>query len=131
MTTMFEAQHKTLSFKVKCPDSLTAGNLLQLIEDSKGDEALFLTPLIATRHGSFANDVIWIRGRLGVEIKNLSAVLQEYLKDNDPHGSLAFSWAETFDKPVEDGFGGGAAVITADNIHWFHTGEFLYENRKG
>ena len=65
-------------------------------------------------------------GSVNTVCEFIKTVLEEFdLKD-----VIGMSWASTCDKPDPDGIGGGAAVITRNEIAWINTGVWLSEKMR-
>jgi len=54
-------------------------------------------------------------------------VIQEFLKKFRPDDYVTFEWAYTCSKPRPEGFGGGAAFITAKKVSIMGTSNWLYQ----
>ena len=50
---------------------------------------------------------------------------QAYLQECDPAGVVTVEWANTCNKMRPDGFGGGAAVVTAASVEYITTHEWI------
>lgn len=58
-------------------------------------------------------------------------LMQAFLKKFRPPGTaLSFEWANTCSKMRADGFGGGACVVTADDMEFVNTGSWIAETTK-
>lgn len=57
----------------------------------------------------------------------LAQLIKHFFLENRPNGNDIFSitWAEYCDKLRPGEFGGGACVITKDNIYWYNTYDFV------
>ena len=55
------------------------------------------------------------------------AFIQHLLQKFDPTGRVTFEWSHDCSKPRTDAYGGGAAVITAQEIKTMSTGQWLAE----
>ena len=56
------------------------------------------------------------------------AFIQHLLQKFDPTGRVTFEWSHDCSKPRTDAYGGGAAIITAQEIKTMSTGQWLAEN---
>lgn len=65
-----------------------------------------------------------------VMVDHVADFLQVYLKMNDPEGVQMFEYAFTGDKHRPGTFGGGACFVTATDIEWIATNNWLEEQRK-
>ena len=74
--------------------------------------------------------VVWFYGDPDIDVECAAVVIQRFLKECRPQGSCGFSWAETCSKPRLDSFGGGACFITATNISWQSSGDWLSNKYK-
>ena len=70
---------------------------------------------------------LWIHGDSLPD--HLPKFIQNFLKEFRPDGHWTLEWAETCDKPLLDAFGGGAAFVTATEIKYFHTSEWVTKQR--
>jgi hypothetical protein len=59
-----------------------------------------------------------------------SHVIHEFLKEFRPDGYVTFEWAYTCSRLRLDGFGGGAAFITAKKVTIMGTSGWLWEKEK-
>lgn len=121
----------TFSFQVKCQSEAAANtledSLAKAIESEDDDCWLSLD------HAEAEGNTVWIASEEGTDLEFLADVLQDYLQNNDPEGSVGFTWAETCSKLRLDEFGGGAIFITAEDQVWLSTSHWLEiqeENRK-
>lgn len=67
---------------------------------------------------------IWLHSEEG-GVDALCALLQHLLRKFDPQGRVAFEWSHDCSKPRVDAYGGGAAVITAQEIRTLNTSQWL------
>jgi len=56
------------------------------------------------------------------------AFIQHLLEKFNPTGRVTFEWSFDCSKPRTDAYGGGAAIITVQNIRSMSTGQWLTEN---
>lgn len=63
-----------------------------------------------------------------VMLEHVADFLQVYLKKNDPEGVQMFEYAFTGDKHRPGTFGGGACFVTATDINWIGTNNWLEKN---
>jgi hypothetical protein len=70
---------------------------------------------------------IWLHSING-GIDAVCAFIQHLLQKYDPEGSVTFEWSNDCSKPRVDAYGGGAAIITADEIKTMNTGQWLQQN---
>ena len=71
---------------------------------------------------------LWIHTDDGMGNPSMVAdLLQYYLKKFDPKAHVSFEFAETCSKPKLDEFGGGAVVISMDEMWWMSTGQWAAE----
>jgi len=61
---------------------------------------------------------VWFHGDESINVESAATVIQRFLKECRPEGSVGFTWAETCSKPLLDSFGGGGCFITAEKIEW-------------
>ena len=69
---------------------------------------------------------IWLHSMNG-GIDAACAFLQHLLQRFDPTGRVTFEWSHDCSKPRTDAYGGGAAIITAQEIKTMSTGQWLAE----
>ena len=69
---------------------------------------------------------IWLHSENG-GIDAACAFIQHLLLKFDPTGRVTFEWSHDCAKPRTDAYGGGAAVITAQEIKTMSTGQWLAE----
>lgn len=72
---------------------------------------------------------IWIHNDEGSSgIDQAVELIQIWLRSADnPPDHVAFEWSNTCSKPRTDGFGGGAAFITKDEIKWINPAQWIQE----
>lgn len=69
---------------------------------------------------------VWFHGDgEAIDVDSAASVLQRFLIACIPQGCISFTWAETCSKPRIGEFGGGACFITAQNIKWLSTYEWI------
>ncbi len=74
----------------------------------------------ATTHG------IWLHSMYG-GVDAVCAFIQHLLQKFEPQGRVTFEWSHDCSKPRTDAYGGGAAVITAQEIKTMNTADWLNE----
>lgn len=74
-------------------------------------------------------DVYFDADEIG-DTNQISALLQQFLKKFRPDGCIGIEWAHTCSRSQTDGFGGGAAFITAEKIEALDTRNWLYEKEQ-
>ncbi len=67
---------------------------------------------------------LWLSSEDG-GIDAVCAFIQHLLKMFDPQGRVAFEWSNDCSKPRVDAYGGGAALVTAEEIKTMNTAEWL------
>ena len=73
---------------------------------------------------------VWFHGDEYIDVDLASDIIQRFLKECRPDGSIGFTWAETCSKPRLNEFGGGACFITADKIEWISAHDWLKNKRE-
>lgn len=60
-------------------------------------------------------------------VEHAAKLVQHFFKEMRPEGKDGFSisWAEICDKSLPGQFGGGACMVTKDEIHWLNTWQWL------
>ena len=62
---------------------------------------------------------------LSPDLDELIDFAQAYLQECDPAGVVTVEWANSCSKMRPDGFGGGAAVVTATEVEYITTHEWI------
>jgi hypothetical protein len=70
---------------------------------------------------------VWFHSDYG-GVDALCAFLQHLLQKFNPHGRVTFEWSFDCSEPRADAYGGGAAIITAQEIKSISTGEWLRQH---
>jgi len=71
---------------------------------------------------------LWLHDEEGTgNTDHVSGFLQAYLKKFNIEEPVAFEFAFTCSKPRLDEFGGGAVVVTKDEIHWMSTNSWILD----
>lgn len=70
---------------------------------------------------------IWIHSEYG-GIDAVCAFIQHLLLTFDTGGRLTFEWSQDCSKPRVDAYGGGAAIITAEEIQTICTAQWLEQH---
>lgn len=78
----------------------------------------------------YKENCIWFHSEESFNVDSASLVVQRFLKECRPNGVVGFTWAETCSKPRLDEFGGGACCITANEITFMNTHQWLDEHMK-
>jgi hypothetical protein len=73
-----------------------------------------------TTHG------LWLHSMYG-GVDAVCAFIQHLLQKFDPQGKVSFEWSHDCSKPRVDAYGGGAALITAQEIKTMSTAAWLNE----
>ena len=70
---------------------------------------------------------IWFHVDDQGNVDHIAKLVQHFFKEMRPEGRDGFtiSWAETCSKMEAGQFGGGACLITKDEIHWLNTWQWL------
>ena len=71
-----------------------------------------------TKHG------LWLHSTYG-GVDAVCAFIQHLLQKFNPQGRVTFEWSHDCSKPRVDAYGGGAAVITAQEIKTMNTAAWL------
>ncbi len=58
---------------------------------------------------------------------HVALFVREYLKNFKPDGFFTMTYADTCSRPMNDGYGGGAIVVTADKIHTLDVFDWITE----
>jgi len=70
---------------------------------------------------------IWLHTENG-GVNAACAFIQHLLQTFDPCSRLTFEWSHDCSKPRVDAYGGGAAIITAEEIQTMSTAQWLEEH---
>jgi hypothetical protein len=73
-----------------------------------------------TKHG------LWLHSIYG-GVDAMCLFIQHLLQKFDPQGKVSFEWSHDCSKPRVDAYGGGAAIITGQEIKTMSTAEWLNE----
>lgn len=73
---------------------------------------------------------LWLHSDCG-GVDAVCAFVQYLLKQFNPKCVVTFEWSYDCNKPRTDAYGGGAAVITAEDVKSISTSEWLREQTKG
>ena len=137
------AYHSTnFSLLIPLPDAAALTYALNLAQQAsrlnQGDEAEpgFPAELQASTEDwcfEVEGDVLNNQSRLWLHSNNggidaVCAFLQHLLRKFNPAGQVTFQWSHDCNRPLTDAYGGGAAVITAQEIKSMSTGQWLREN---
>lgn len=90
--------------------------LLSLVED---DHVGFDAELQEDRRS------LWVHVDESGEPVHAAALVQGFLIRFRPTESFGFEWADGCSKPVTDAFGGGAVFVTATELRWCSTADWL------
>ena len=72
---------------------------------------------------------LWLHSSNG-GINTACAFLQHLLQKFDPAGQVTFEWSHDCSKPRTDAYGGGAAIITAQEIKTMSTCQWLRKHAR-
>ena len=73
---------------------------------------------------------LWIYYDESGNVQGVAEYVQEFLAKFRPDEAIGFEWADWCSKPRLDEFGGGAVFITATDVQYMSTGEWLHEKFK-
>ncbi|WCJ60712.1 hypothetical protein NXS98_06180 [Fontisphaera persica] len=73
------------------------------------------------------NHGLWLHSMNG-GVDAVCAFIQHLLQRFDPQGRATFEWSHDCSKPRTDAYGGGAAIVTAQEIKTINTAQWLAEN---
>ena len=71
---------------------------------------------------------LWLHSECG-GMDAACGFIHHLLKHFDPEGRVSLEWSHDCSKPLVDAYGGGAAFITAEEIHSFSTAQWLEQQR--
>lgn len=75
-----------------------------------------------------ADGDVWLADDAGSgEPNHLAEALRAFLATFRPFEMIGFEWANTCSKPRLDSFGGGAALVDAQDIIWYNPSQMLAE----
>ena len=72
----------------------------------------------------------WLSAEEGGDPSRVAHLVQSFLKKFHPDQSWSLTYATTCSKLRVGEFGGGAVFVTADDIHWNDSYDFVEEQRK-
>ena len=134
--------YTNLSLQVRLPDEAAQTYALELHEQAsrlhqgEADSTGFPAELREfTEVWSFQTEAdrvedqpgLWIHSQDG-GVDAICAFLQHLLQKFDPEGAVTFEWSNDCSKPRIDAYGGGAAIVTAEEIQTMSTSAWLREN---
>ena len=99
------------------PDSLPA-SFAEVIEDWQFDTEADQSP---------GGRGLWLHSDSG-GVDAVCAFIQHLLRKFDPQGCVTFEWSHDCSKPRVDAFGGGAALVTSQEIKTITTWGWLQEH---
>ena len=73
------------------------------------------------------NHAVWLHSEYG-GVDAVCVFIQHLLKKFNPQGRVIFEWSHDCSKPRTDAYGGGAAIVTSNEIKTMSTGQWLTEN---
>ncbi len=73
------------------------------------------------------DDGLWIYAEETGQPEHVVPLVQEFLRRFRPDGFVGFEWADHSSKPLIDGFGGGACLVSPDTVRWLSTSKWLSE----
>jgi hypothetical protein len=73
---------------------------------------------------------LWLHSEYG-GIDAVCVFIQHLLQKFKPKGRVAFEWSNDCSKPRLDAFGGGAAIVTADDIKSISTSQWIDQQLNG
>lgn len=76
---------------------------------------------------SFQGENLWIHADESGDVDQVGSLVQEFIQACRPDYIFSFEWANTCSKPRIDEFGGGAAVVTKDDITYITTHGWMCE----
>ncbi|MBD3260567.1 MAG: hypothetical protein GF334_02645 [Candidatus Altiarchaeales archaeon] len=77
-----------------------------------------------------SDDCVWFYAEEGGDISYVGHFVQEYFKQWKPDGIFSLTYSETCSRPRVGEFGGGAMVVTANEIRYFNAYEWVQETVK-
>ena len=98
-----------------------------------------LREMPATEHWGFSHTIIKHKGEgecLHIyndddfDVENAAGFLHYFIEQRRPDYVIGFEWANTCSKARLDAFGGGAVVITKDELVWLSTNCWLEEEMR-
>jgi hypothetical protein len=73
------------------------------------------------------DDYIWFYSEEACSVDGVMDFVQEFLTKFRPNDVFSMEWADYCSKPRVGEFGGGACVVTKDEIHFIHTNDWVYQ----
>ena len=68
---------------------------------------------------------VWLHADEWGDVERVAHLVQKFLKEFRPEGCWSLTWATTCSKPRVGEFGGGAVFVTATEITWQNSYEFI------
>ena len=123
------------SLVLTLPNEETRKYALDLAEQAQAEEILETFPASlrdVIEDWAFDTDPsdncgLWLHSSSG-GVDAMCAFIQHLLQSFDPSGCVTFEWSHDCSKPRVDAFGGGAAIITAENVKSMTTSEWLQKH---
>ena len=81
-------------------------------------------------HGTDKDRHAWLSAEEGGDPSRVAHLVQSFVKKFRPDQSWSLTYANTCSKLRIGEFGGGAVFVTADDIHWNNSYDFVEEQRK-
>lgn len=116
-----EAQQYALNLGAKASEGFQGENIAEDFPDSLKD---MIEDWSFEVEAETASNGLWLHSSNG-GIDAVCSFIQHLLQCFDPDGCASIEWSHDCSKPRTDGFGGGAAFITANDIQTITTGEWL------
>ena len=70
---------------------------------------------------------LWVYAEDCGDLENVFSVIQRFLQKFRPQAHWTIQWSESCSKPRVDAYGGGAALITAQDIKTMNTSAWLHD----
>ncbi len=122
----FTEKHPHVNQKAWCAAVLQGFHGTQVL-DELGIETSTLEQDVIDQWPDFEHEVrdsgVWLHSSDLADINHVAAFVQGYLRKFNPTGFFTLQWASTTSRPVLGGFGGGALVVTAQDIIQMSTTE--------
>ena len=92
--------------------------------DERGDGISFPEWQVDKKRGE-----LWLYSDYGA-VETTAEFVQRFIQKLRPGHIFAFEWANTCSRPIINSFGGGACVVTEDEIYWNSTSCWVSEKNK-
>ena len=69
---------------------------------------------------------VWLYSEENCNLDNLAVFVQTFIRKYCPESRFMLEWANMCSKPLIDAFGGGAMIVTAKEVYFHGTGDWIH-----